>query len=125
MMRFPTYLRGYFALKSGRAEEAIADFKEALRHRPPVWDLDPLEDCLANAYLELGQLNEAVAEYERILKLNPNYPLAQYHLGQAYERQGQMGQARAAYLRFLEIWKEADPDLPQMIAAKERAIGRP
>ena len=41
---------------------------------------------IANAYLELGRLDEAIAEYERILKLNPNYPLLHYHLAQTYEQ---------------------------------------
>src|SRR5207244_6462262 len=123
-LRFPAYLHGYLALKSGRAEEAIEHFKEALRHKPAIWNLDPFEDCLANAYLEVGQLDQAIAEYERILKLNPNYPLAQYHLGQAYERKGERERARAAYTRFLEIWKDADPDIPEVIDAKQRSANQ-
>ena len=79
-----------------------------------------MADCLADAYLELGHLDEAIAEYQRILRRNPKYPLAQYHLGQAYERQGQPERARAAYERFLHIWKDADPDIPEVIDAKHR-----
>ena len=85
-------------------------------------DIDSFEDCLANAYLELGQLEEAITEYNRILKLNPNYPLLHYHLGQAYERKGQGEQARAEYQPFLEIWKDADQDVPEVIAAKKALI---
>jgi tetratricopeptide (TPR) repeat protein len=51
--------------------------------RPQFWNIDAYEDCLANAYLELGHFDEAIAEYGRILKLNPNYPLVHYHLAQA------------------------------------------
>ena len=114
------YFRGHLALKSGRAAEAIENFKEVLRHRPLVWDIDSFEDCLAHAYLELGQVDEAINEYERVLRLNPNYPLAHYHLGQAYERKGLIDQARASYERFLQVWKEADADRPEVIAARER-----
>ncbi len=64
-----------------------------LGHAPPTYSLDSFEDGLANALLELGRLDEAAAEYERILRLNPNYPLAQYHLAQAYERKGQLKEA--------------------------------
>ena len=78
-----------------------------------------MEDCLANAYLELGRLDKAIAEYERILRLNSNYPLARYHLAQAYERKGLREQARAEYERFLQVWKDADPDLPEVVAAKK------
>lgn len=117
------YLRGYFDLKSGRATEAIDNLKLAISHRAPIWDIDPLEDCLANAYLELGRLDEAIAEYERILKLNPNYPLVQYHLAQAYARKGQPDQARALYERFLQVWQNADADVPELIAAKRALEG--
>jgi tetratricopeptide (TPR) repeat protein len=68
----------------------------------------------------LGRYDEAIAEYQRILRLNPNYPLAHYHLGLAYERKGQSNQARAEFRHFLEVWKDADPDIPEVVAAKQR-----
>lgn len=121
--RLTHYWQGYLALKDGRPAEAIEKFKEAL-HRPPVfWMIDPLEDCLANALLETGQLDEAISEYERILRLNENYPLAYYHLAQAHERKAQQNQALAAYERFLRVWKDADADLPEVITARQR-LGR-
>ncbi|MBV9267650.1 MAG: tetratricopeptide repeat protein [Acidobacteriaceae bacterium] len=120
-LRSYDYYLGAIALKNGQSEEALSYFKEALRHLPPSSGLDLYEDCLANAYLELGRLDDAISEYERILHLNPNYPLAQYHLGQAYERKGQFQQARSAYLAFLNVWPDADSDIPEVIEAKEAA----
>ncbi|MGI8733735.1 MAG: tetratricopeptide repeat protein [Pyrinomonadaceae bacterium] len=122
--RFPgrliSYRRGYLALRRGQSAKSIEHFKEALRHPPIIWMIDPLEDCLANAYLEVGQLDDAINEYERILRLNQNYPLAHYRLAQAYERKGQQKQALAAYERFLQVWKDADADLPEAITARQR-----
>lgn len=118
--RYLSYYDGRIALKSGRAADAIQMFKETLRHTPIYFDADPFEDCLANAYLELGQLDEAIAEYHRILQVNPNYPLVEYHLAQAYERKGQTQQAQIEYKRFLEIWPDADADVPEVITAKKR-----
>src|SRR5207253_5824662 len=94
-------------------------FKETLRHAPLNWDIDPLEDCLANAYLELGQIDDAIPEYQRILRLNPNYPLVHYHLAQAYERKGEAARARSEYERFLQIWSTADADIPEVTAARK------
>jgi predicted Zn-dependent protease len=109
------------ALKRGRAAEAVEYFRSATRRLPLSWNVDSaVEDCLADAYLELGQLDEAITEYERILRLNPNYPLAHYHLGQAYERKGDRDRARVAYERFLQIWAGADPDIPEVMEAKRR-----
>jgi tetratricopeptide (TPR) repeat protein/DNA-binding winged helix-turn-helix (wHTH) protein len=118
--RAPSYVRGCLNLKQGRAAEAVENFKEALRQRPLIFNIDSYEDCLANAYLELGRFDEAIAEYERILRLNPNYPLAQYHLAQALERKGQEAQAQSAYERFLQTWKDADADVPEVIIARQR-----
>ncbi len=118
-LRRVLYYRGQVALLERRHEEAIALFKDALRHRPLIWDGDAQEDCLANAYLTLGMLDESTAEYERILKLNPNYPLVHYHLGQIYERKGQREKARAEYQQFLTVWEKADADIPEVVAAKK------
>jgi tetratricopeptide (TPR) repeat protein len=122
-LRYLYYFLGSYALKRGQTAEAIAQFQKALKHLPPLGAADLLEDCLANAYLELGQPDQAIAEYERVLKTNPHYPLAQYHLGQAYDRKGDRERARTAYERFLQIWKDADPGIPEVMEAKAR-VGR-
>jgi tetratricopeptide (TPR) repeat protein/DNA-binding winged helix-turn-helix (wHTH) protein len=117
----PYYHRGYYALKHGRSDEAIEYLKKA-RSATPVffWYEDLGPDALANAYLELGRWDEAIEEYERLLRLNPNWAWAQHRLGQAYERKGDGERAQAAYRRLLEIWKDADADIPEVIDAKAR-----
>jgi tetratricopeptide (TPR) repeat protein/DNA-binding winged helix-turn-helix (wHTH) protein len=117
--RFELYLRGYIALRKGQEQEAIANFKETVKRKPPSWNIEPLEDCLANAYLQLGRFDEAIAEYERIIQLNPNYPLAHFHLAQALERKGQITEARENYRLFLDAWKNADADIPEVVTAKD------
>jgi tetratricopeptide (TPR) repeat protein/DNA-binding winged helix-turn-helix (wHTH) protein len=119
-LRIWEYQHGFVAMRQGRAAEAIPHFRAALQHRAVEWNIDSFEDCLANALLESGRNDEAIAEYERILKINPRYPLAHYHLGLAYERRGQPQQAHAAYAQFLELWRDADSDLPELIEAKRR-----
>jgi Tfp pilus assembly protein PilF len=51
--------------------------------------------------------------------LNPNYPLLHYHLAEAYEQKGLRDQARAEYQEFLRVWKAADVDVPEVIAARK------
>lgn len=111
------YYRASYALKRGRVDEAMVNFTEAIKHRPLEWNIDAYEDCLGNAYLELGRFDEAVKEYERILRLNPNYPLVHYHLAQAYEGTGDIGRARNEYDRFLQNWETADRDLLEVQTA--------
>jgi hypothetical protein len=44
--------------------------------------------------------------------------LAHLGLARAYRLQGDSVKARAAYQHFLTLWKDADPDIPVLIAAR-------
>lgn len=46
--------------------------------------------------------------------------LESHWLAQVYERLGDEERARHWYERFLEDWKEADQDIPEVIEARER-----
>ncbi len=45
---------------------------------------------------------------------------AYYLLGLAYEKSGWNNKAVAEYEEFLDIWKNADPGIPEVTDAKER-----
>ena len=44
--------------------------------------------------------------------------LARLQLGRAYVLAGDKTKARRAYLEFVQLWKEADPDIPLLKQAK-------
>ena len=46
--------------------------------------------------------------------------LDQFRLAQVYEQLGDTDRARHWYERFLDDWKDADPDIPEVIEARER-----
>lgn len=76
------------------------------------------------AYLAAHQGTKAAAEFQKILDhrgivLNePIGALAHLGLGRAYALQGDTAKSRAAYTDFLELWKDADPDIPIFRQAK-------
>ena len=76
------------------------------------------------AYLAAHQGREAAVEFQKILDhrgivLNePIGALAHLQLGRAYVLQGDTAKARAAYQDFLNLWKDADPDIPILKEAK-------
>jgi eukaryotic-like serine/threonine-protein kinase len=76
------------------------------------------------AYLAAHQGVEAATEFQKILDhrgivLNePIGALAHLQIGRAYAMQGDTANAKAAYRDFLTLWKDADPDIPILIAAK-------
>jgi eukaryotic-like serine/threonine-protein kinase len=44
--------------------------------------------------------------------------LAHLQIGRAYAMQGESAKAKTAYQDFLTLWKDADPNIPILIAAK-------
>jgi eukaryotic-like serine/threonine-protein kinase len=76
------------------------------------------------AYLAMHDGAKAVVESQKILDhrgvvlYEPIGALAHLGLGRAYAMQGDTAKAKAAYQDFLTLWKNADPDIPVLIAAK-------
>jgi len=75
------------------------------------------------AYLVLGEGGKASAEFQKfldhrsLLVNNPLYALAYVQLARAYFLQGDSAKAKAAYRDFFALWKDADLDIPLLIAA--------
>jgi serine/threonine protein kinase/predicted Zn-dependent protease len=77
------------------------------------------------AYLQARQGQAAATEFQKFLDhrgIVVNFPLgALAHLGlaRAYALLGDTTKSRTAYQDFLNLWKEADPDIPILKEAKE------
>ena len=110
----------------------------ALQHRKPLEAITALEAArlyeLADytvpiqrpeAYLQAKQAAPAIAEYKKVLAnpginaISPQYPLTHLGLARAYVMSGDLASAREEYESFLSAWKDADPNLPVLISAKE------
>jgi predicted Zn-dependent protease len=76
------------------------------------------------AYLMLHDGTAAAAEFQKFIDhrgLVVNFPwgaLARLGLARAYAMRGDTAKAKTAYQDFLTLWKDADPDIPILIAAK-------
>jgi len=76
------------------------------------------------AYLESGDGRSAAREFQKLID-NPGLcleyitgPLARLQLGRAEKMMGDNASERKSYEEFLNIWKEADPDIPIYRQAK-------
>ena len=49
-----------------------------------------------------GELDQAVAEFRRLLEYNPDYGAAYFHGGQALEKLGRVDDAREMYQKGIE-----------------------
>jgi eukaryotic-like serine/threonine-protein kinase len=76
------------------------------------------------AYLAEHKGAEAAVEFQKVLDhrgiviSDPIGALARWQLGKAYAIAGDKTKAQAAYLDFLTLWKDADPDIPIFMQAK-------
>jgi eukaryotic-like serine/threonine-protein kinase len=88
----------------------------------------PIEkDALARAYKAMGDTDRAIAEYGRLMTIDPANqvrqlipPIYHYRLAGLYEEKGLKDKAREQYKKFLKIWKDADPGRPEIEDAKAR-----
>jgi len=77
-----------------------------------------------NAYLRAGNGNQAAGEFQKVLALRNAFPgdpvlsLAQLGLARAYALHGNKSKGRTAYQDFFALWKDADPEIPILQAAK-------
>jgi len=118
------YVQGQRALAARDASSAIRIFQKAVAQRTPMYAVDWYEDCLANAYLRLGRLDEAILEYKRVLGIYPRLALAWHGLAKAYSANRQDALARWAYGEVPEIWSRGDEDIHQLSEAKTTVAPR-
>ena len=113
-------------LKSSRGDisGAVEVLQLASRYEMgPDWGFLPVY-VRGLTYLRGRQGKEAAAEFQKILDHRSlgatltSYPLSYVGLARAYTLTGNTVKAKAAYQDFLTLWKDADPDIPILIAAK-------
>jgi eukaryotic-like serine/threonine-protein kinase len=120
-------IHGAIEISKNNPSQAILDLEAAAPYELggplafpylyPVW-------VRGHAYLAAHNGVAAAAEFQKLIDhpgivLNqPIGPLAHLGLGRAYVLSGDNVKARASYENFLTLWKDADPDIPVLIAAK-------
>ena len=84
--------------------------------------LYPLAEC----QYERGHLNKALESLKKLQNINVwgvrpiYYPRSFYLMGKIYEKEANSNLAISNYKKFLDLWKDADKDLPDLIDAKNR-----
>ena len=94
---YHVYVRGEAYLAAGQGKEAAAEFQKILDHSGIVWN------CWTGALAHLGVARANALEART---------------SHGADVDAARARAMAAYKDFLTLWKDADPDIPILIAAK-------
>jgi eukaryotic-like serine/threonine-protein kinase len=123
-------IRAQLALTRNDAAKAVETLQAAAPYELGVAGSTTFSTSLypvyvrGEAYLAAKEGAPAAAEFQRIVDWpgvvmnEPIGSLAHLGLARAYVLQGDTVRARAAYLDFVTLWKDADPDIPIFKEAK-------
>jgi eukaryotic-like serine/threonine-protein kinase len=116
--------KAFIALAAGRAQEAIDDSEPAKPYNANY----PASYLQGLAYLQMHDAGHALGAFQTATRANagalniasaPYLAQLQLGLARAYAMGGDKLSAKKAYEAFLTTWKDADADLPLLVAAKK------
>jgi len=131
LRRYYFELLGNIELQKNNVPKAIEYFENSvsLDPSPDIAKDTDLLDELGSAYFRKGDLEKARQAYEKInSQLSSKwrgdiYVKSFYVLGKIAEQQGDKARASQNYRKFLDLWKDADPGIPEVEDARKRLAG--
>lgn len=127
--------KGEVLLVVGALDDAILSFNGEASLEIPymhswlvlLYNTPHPRDVLARVYQRKGDLERAIAEYEKLIKFDPNskerrliHPVFYYRLAKLYEQRNLIKKASENYEKFLDLRKGADSNVPEIEDAKQR-----
>jgi eukaryotic-like serine/threonine-protein kinase len=126
---------GYVALAEQRPRDAVAAFRRSDRVADGPVDLCPVcaDPPIALAFDRAGMRDSAIASLEHFVSLPRlgrtfvdawNLPWVLRRLGELHEARGDRADAVKYYRGFVELWKNADPELQPMVTEVKGRLAR-
>jgi predicted Zn-dependent protease len=78
----------------------------------------PAHELLGEVLLRAGKAKDAIAEFKISLQRHPSRALSMLGLARAEAAAGEPTAAHGVYMKLLDIWQHADPDLPELQEAR-------
>jgi tetratricopeptide (TPR) repeat protein len=118
-------LSGEKELIQNNIARAIELFRKAHNLKDNNYNLE----SIAYALFVAGEFDQSIAKYEQLISRKDlgwegqeYWIQAHYQLGKIYEQKGDKDKARKYYNEFVNIWKEGDEDLPDLINSKKKLV---
>lgn len=111
--------RGDFDGMRRLLDQAVHQERDLGYAEPPTY-ARPESESLGQALIRAGKYDDARQAFQQELHERPKSGFALYGIALAWDREGNRAEAVKAYGEFLNAWKNADRDLPQIQAAEAR-----
>ena len=120
-------IKAAIEISNGNPSQGITDVEAAAPYelgQPPAFSSLYPAYLRGQAYLAARNGTAAAAEFQKLIDHpgivwnKPIGTLAHLHMGRAYAMAGDAAKAKAAYQKFFNVWKDADPDIPVLLQAK-------
>ncbi len=85
----------------------------------PSYPALPAREIFGNLLMKMNRPAEAIKQYEMTLLRTPKRPKSIFGIAHASELIGDKETATARYTEFLELWKNADADRPELAIARK------
>jgi serine/threonine protein kinase/Tfp pilus assembly protein PilF len=129
------HLMGIIESKRNNSSQAVEYFEKAmalLPHQHKMYAVDQhalFIEPLAAAFYKKGDFEKAQEQYEKIISLTTGrlifgdiYAKAIYMLGKIYEHRGFKGKAIDNYIKFIELWKNCDPQFQPLVEDARKRV---
>jgi tetratricopeptide (TPR) repeat protein len=121
-----TEAEAFAAEAAGDADSALAKLQDAVAIEDSIDDLSqppyppiPANELCGELLLDINRPAEASTYFLKALQRTPNRPKVIFGLAQAAQALGDTETAEKRYEEFLAIWRNADPDRPELAKAME------
>jgi tetratricopeptide (TPR) repeat protein len=96
-----------------------AQEEKALGYREPPTYIRPVGEAEGSALMRAGDYSDAHKAYEAALIERPRSGFPLFGMARSSEVAGDEATAAKEYAQFADVWKQGNPDLPQMTHARE------
>lgn len=117
--------RAFAAQAAGDTAGALAGMEEATALEDsisalsqPPYPIIPAHELYGTMLLKLHRPADARTHFEKTLRRTPGRPRAVYGIARAAEQLGDRQTAGRRYTELLALWKRADSDRPELVAAR-------